>query len=100
MTHEFHPQDPCHSATPEALKKKTMAFNISPEAKATVQLGFLCTCALAISTGTVFVWNIKTNVEMACEEIKLIRSDMATNNKRLDRLWWEYEQRHQSKVIP
>lgn len=93
MSHEFYPHNIDQNATTETVKKKTMAFNISPEARATVQLGFLFTCAVAISMATIFVWNIKSNVEMACEEIKLIRADMATNSKRLDRLWWEYEQR-------
>jgi len=100
MSHEFHPHSVNPQETTEVIKKKTMAFSISPETRATVQLSFLFACAVAISTGTVFVWNIKTNVETACEEIKLIRADMAVNAKRLDRLWWEYQQRNGFKDDP
>lgn len=70
-----------------------MSFTISPETKATFQLGLLFAGASAIVTGTIFVWTIKLNVEVACDEIKAIRAEMVPAIKKVDRLWWDYEQR-------
>lgn len=100
MSHEFFPHEQKQSGSDGIVKRKAMAFTFSPEAKASFQLGFLFTCAVAISTGTVFVWNIKTNVEAACEEIRGIRTEMNSSSKRLDRLWWDYEQRTGIKEKP
>jgi hypothetical protein len=72
-------------------------MNLGPDTKATLRLATIISTVGFIISATVFLWTIKTNGEQALAEIKEMRQEwkdeMVPCVRKVDRLWWDYEQK-------
>ena len=67
--------------------------SIGEDTQVLLKTGSIITGACALVVATVFVWSIKTSSEQALTEIRGFRQEMAPAREKLDKLWWDYEQR-------
>jgi len=73
------------------------AVRVSPEAQVLVKLGSLVTGAVSLVIAAIFVWQIKTNGETALTEIKAVREETKAMGEKVQRLWFDYENRTASR---
>lgn len=77
----------------EETQRHAKPTRISEDTQVLVKLGSVIACAAALVLATVFVWQIKTNSEQALSEIRSMRAEFTPAAEKVQRLWWEYEQR-------
>jgi hypothetical protein len=84
-------------AEPMTESHPRKAMRVSPETQVLVKAGSLVTGAVSLVIATVFVWQIKTNSEQALAEQREFRREIAPALEKVQRLWWDYEQRTASR---